>query len=202
VAAVLAAGESRRMGRSKPLLPWGPTTMLGQTLENVLASRADEVLVVTGFEAPAVEQAADGYGAGVVHNPNYAEGEMISSVQAAIRTLPDLCRALLVVLADQPLIPTTIYDGVIAAFEAGKGEIIAPVYHGRRGHPVLFGRRFFPALVALPAGSAPRELLRDQAGALYLLPVESDTILLDLDRPAQYERYRPLAADEEKDDHP
>lgn len=187
------------MGRTKPLLPWGQTTMLGQTLTNLLASKVDDVLVVTGYDAAAVGRVAAEQGARVVFNADYAAGEMISSLQTAIRALPEECSAVLVVLADQPLIPTTIFDRVIAAFRAGEGEIVAPVYRQQRGHPVLFGRRYFPALMALPPGAAPRDLLRKQTDALYLLPVESDTILLDLDRPAQYEHFRPNSADEETD---
>jgi molybdenum cofactor cytidylyltransferase len=186
------------MGRTKALLPWGQTTVLGQTLTHLFASRVDGVLVVTGYEAAAVGQVAAAHGAGVVYNADYVAGEMISSLQAAIRTLPDNCSAVLVVLGDQPLIPTAVFDEVIAAFRAGKGEIVAPVFDQQRGHPVLFGRRLFPALLALPPGAAPRDLLREQADALYLLPVESDTILVDLDRPAQYESHRPGAADEEE----
>ena len=187
------------MGRTKPLLPWGPTTMLGQTLTNLLGSQVDEALVVTGHDAAEVGKVAAAHGVRAVHNAAYATGEMISSVQAAIGALPEDCAGVLVVLADQPLIPTAIFDQVIAAFRAGKGEIVAPVYRQQRGHPVLFGRRFFPALLALPPGAAPRDLVRDHADELYLLPVESDTILLDLDRPEQYERFRPDIAGEEED---
>lgn len=190
------------MGRTKPLLPWGRTTMLGQTLANLLASTVDDLLVVTGHDAPAVEQEAASHGVRAVFNAAYAAGEMISSLQAALDALPESCSAVLVVLADQPLIPPAIIDQVIDAFRAGKGEIVAPVYRGLRGHPVLFGRRFFPALRALPPGAAPRDLLREQADALYLLPVESDTILLDLDRPGQYEQFRPGNAGEEQDARP
>ncbi len=176
--------------------------MLGQTLSNLLGSRVDEALVVTGHDAAAVGRVAAAHGVRVVHNPAYAAGEMISSVQTAIGALPDSCAGMLVVLADQPLIPTAIFDQVIGAFRAGQGEIVAPVYRGQRGQPVLFGRRLFPALLALPPGAAPRDLLREHAGEIYLLPVESDTILLDMDRPEQYERFRPGSAGEEEDAEP
>jgi molybdenum cofactor cytidylyltransferase len=176
--------------------------VLGQTLTNLLASPVDDVLVVTGADAGAVVQVVTAYGVRSVHNPDYAAGEMISSLQTALRALPESCSAVLVVLADQPLIPPTIFAQVIAAFRAGRGEIVAPVYRGQRGHPVLIGRRFFPALLALPPGSAPRDLLREHESALYLLPVESDTIVIDLDRPVQYARYRPQSTDEEKDANP
>jgi molybdenum cofactor cytidylyltransferase len=196
VAAVLAAGESRRMGFPKPLLPWGETTVLGQTLRNLLASRIHEVLVVTGLEAEAVTREAAKFSVKAIYNPNYASAEMVSSLQVAVRALPPGCNGVLVVLADQPFIPTAVYDQVIAAFEYNEQRIVAPVFEGQRGHPVLFGRRFFSDLLALPPDSAPRDLLRAHPDALYLIPVDSDSILLDLDWPAEYERYRPPAAGE------
>lgn len=199
IAAVLAAGESRRMEDAKPLLPWGQTTMLGQILHNLLASRVDEVWVVTGLKAEAVSMVAAGYGARVLFNPDYTSGEMLSSLKVAVRALPAACSGVLVVLADQPLIPTAIFDQVIAAFDHDEERMVAPTYKGQRGHPVLIGRRFFADLLALPPDSAPRHLLRAYEDALHLLPVESEAILLDLDLPGEYERYRPRPAGEESD---
>ncbi len=57
-AVVLAAGQSRRMGTNKLLLPWGNTTVLGQTLANVRASAAHDLLLVTGHERERVEALA------------------------------------------------------------------------------------------------------------------------------------------------
>jgi molybdenum cofactor cytidylyltransferase len=187
------------MGSPKPLLAWGETTMLGQTLAQLMASQIDEVLVVTGFEAEAVAREAQRYGARVLHNPDYASGEMLSSLHLAIRALPATCSGILVVLADQPLIPTAVYDQVIAAFEQDEGRIVAPVYAGQRGHPVLFGRAFFAQLLALPPGSAPRRLLQAHTAALHLAQVDSAAILIDLDWPGEYERYRPPVTGEESD---
>jgi molybdenum cofactor cytidylyltransferase len=185
------------MGTPKPLLPWGKRTMLGETLHNLSGSTVGGIVVVTGAEADAVARIAAQYNARAVFNPDYATGEMISSLQIAIRALPAGCAGILVVLADQPLIPTEIFDQVIRAFEQGDSRIITPIYQGRRGHPVLFGRRFFADLLALPPAGAPRDVLRANPDAVYYLPAESDTILLDMDRPGEYERYRPRAVDEE-----
>lgn len=173
--------------------------MLGQTLSQLLPSRIDDVLVVTGFMAAAVAQAAQSHGVRTLYNPDYASGEMLSSLGVAIRALSAACSGLLVVLADQPLITTAVYDQVIAAFAHDEQRIVAPVFAGRRGHPVLFGRSFFAGLLALPPGSAPRHLLQAHANALRLVPVDSEAVLIDLDRPGDYERYRPPFTTEESD---
>lgn len=190
-AIVLAAGESERMGQTKQLLPWGHTTVLGQTLANLKASAASEILVVTGHDALAVEAIAAEAKVPTIHNPNYAGGEMLSSLQVALRNLPENRAAVLVVLADQPLVESETIDQLLFAYWQGGSEIVAPSYQGQRGNPVLIGRPFFDELLALPTGSAPRDLLKRHPAAIRLIDVPARSILVDLDSPAHYERWRP-----------
>lgn len=191
-AVVLAAGEGRRMGeRTKQLLPWGETTVLGQTIRNVKGSAVHEVIVVTGYEAARVETAVEGEGVVVVHNPDYEAGEMLSSLQIVVRGLGDGCAAVLVMLADQPMVEAETLDEILTAFWQGRGDLVAPIFEGRRGNPVLIGRRFFEELLALSQGAAPRDLVKRHADSLYLVEVGSDSILRDLDRPEDYDRFRP-----------
>lgn len=189
-AVVLAAGESRRMGQTKQLLPWGDTTVLGQTLRHVQQSAVHELVVVTGHEADKVAAVATAAGAGTVHNPDYASGEMLSSLQTAVRRLSANRAAVLVMLADQPLIGPDIIDLILHAYWQGHGHLIVPVHAGRRGNPVLIGRIYFEALLALPAGAAPRDLLRQYQAQLHRVEVPGDAIFHDLDAPEDYERWR------------
>lgn len=190
-AVVLAAGQGKRMGQTKQLLPWGNTTVLGQTLRNLRASAAHDILVVVGHDAEEVTKEAAVVGVPVIHNPNYAAGEMLSSLKVAVRHVDDDCAAVLVMLADQPMVAPETIDLLLAAFQRGEGELIAPVYEGKRGNPVLIGRRYFAELLELPAGGAPRDLLRRHAAEMVSISVETDTTLRDLDRPGDYERWRP-----------
>src|SRR5947207_5164734 len=82
-AIVLAAGESRRMGRLKPLLPFGPRTVIETVVASLSASRAGEILVVTGHRSEEVEAALAQAPARVVRNPDYRRG-MLSSVQCGV----------------------------------------------------------------------------------------------------------------------
>ncbi len=189
-AVVLAAGQSRRMGQTKQLLPWGETTVLGQTLRNVAQSSVFDTVVVTGHEAPAVAAIAAAAGAAAIHNPDYAAGEMLSSLQTAVRQMEPHIAAVLVILADQPMIPATALDALLVAYWQERGDLIAPVYQGQRGNPVLIDQAYFPALLALPPGAAPRDLLRQHAAELHLVDVDTDAVLRDLDYPAEYEQQR------------
>ena len=201
-AVVLAAGESRRMGRNKLLLPWGETTVVGRTLANVRVSAVHDVVVVTGHEREKVEtvvaaaerlhDASDTHTAGphIVDNIDYANG-MLATVQAAVRALPAASEAILVVLGDQPMVGPPTIDRLLTAYAGSPAGLVAPTYDGRRGNPVLIDRRYFAELLTLPPDAAPRVLLARYPDDLLAVPVDSDAILHDLDRPEEYERFRP-----------
>jgi molybdenum cofactor cytidylyltransferase len=190
-AVVLAAGESKRMGQTKQLLPWGNTTVLGQVLQNLKASSIHDILVVSGHDAEKVEGVAQAEDIDTIHNPHYAAGEMLSSLQTAVRHLPANTDAILVTHADQPLVTPAIIDHLLTAHRQGEGDIIAPVYNGQRGNPVLISRRFFAELLELPLGSAPRDLLRRHPDAIHLLQIADESVLIDLDDPETYQRWQP-----------
>ncbi|WP_420629549.1 selenium cofactor biosynthesis protein YqeC [Candidatus Leptofilum sp.] len=191
-AVILAAGEGKRMGQqTKQLLRWGSTTVLGQTVENVQGTAVHDHLIVTGHDAEAVRQVAQVAGIETLHNSNYATGEMLSSLQTAVRVLDESVTAVLVVLADQPMVEPATMDLLLAAYWQGLGDLIAPAFAGKRGNPVLIGRRYFAELLALPPGDAPRTLLRRHADKLHLVQVPTDSVLRDLDSPAQYQKERP-----------
>lgn len=189
-AVILAAGESKRMGRAtKQLLPWGQTTVLGQTIANTVASGVHETIVVTGHEVEKVQAIAQAANVSTIYNPQYASGDLLSSLKTAVAHLPPHCQAILVMLADQPLIEPETINQILSAYWRGEGDLVAPTFKGIRGHPVLIGRAYFDELLALANDSAPRNLLRHHLDQLHLVPVASESILIDLDRPEDYQRY-------------
>jgi molybdenum cofactor cytidylyltransferase len=189
MAVVPAAGQSARMGANKLLLPWGETTVLGQTLANLRASAVREVLVVTGYEAGPIEAVAGAAGMGTLHNPDHASG-MLTSVQAAVRALPSAA-ALLVALGDQPLVRPETIDALLDAYAASPLGLVAPAHGGRRGNPVLLDRHHFAELLALPPDAAPRVLLARHPEDLLHVEVGDSGILVDLDTPEAYEQAKP-----------
>jgi len=189
-AVVLAAGEAKRMGETKQLLPWGDTTVLGQTLRNLKQSAVHEILVVSGHEAEAIDAVVNEEGVIVIHNPDYATGEMLSSLKTPVRQLRPQ-NAVLVVLADQPMVEPQSIDKLLQAYWQGKGKLIAPAYDGQRGNPVLIDSDYYDELLALPLEAAPRDLLKRHERELYLVAIDSDSVLRDLDRLEDYQRWRP-----------
>lgn len=182
---VLAGGMSARMGRSKPLLPWDGRTVIETIVTRLLAARPAEIVVVTGYQADGVRRALGDLPVGIIHNPDFERGEMLSSLQAGLRALPDSVAACLVVMGDQPFIDGRVVGQVLTAYAEGQGNIVAPVYRGQRGHPVLFDRRFWPDLLALESG-APRDVIRRYPDQLATVEVDTDSIVRDIDTPEQY----------------
>lgn len=188
-AVVLAAGRSLRMPgeTSKLLFPWEDTTVIRRVVETLSGCPVRPLLVVTGYEADRVSQELAGAPAQMVHNPDYAAGEMLSSLQAGIRALTPEVSGCLVVLGDQPWLEPAVVEAVLEGYAAGPAGIVAPAFGGRRGHPVLIDRRHWPELLALEPGQAPRELLQRHPADVRLVDVESDSVLRDMDTWEEYQ---------------
>ena len=188
-AVVLAAGLSSRMGQPKVLLPWEHGTILEQILHQLVLARVRELVVVTGHQAEAVARAAATYEAVTAFNPDYARGEMLSSLQTGLRALPAHVSAALIVLGDQPRLQPAVVTALMAAYAEGKGDLIAPSFQRRRGHPMLIDRRYWPELLALTDG-APRDVINRHADRIHYVDVQTDSILRDVDTPADYDEER------------
>ena len=184
-AIILAAGLSSRMVENKLLLPWTDgEAIISQVVKAYSESGVDPIIVVTGRDADRVAAAVAGYRATLVHNPDYATGEILSSVKTGLRSLPNALAATFIQPGDMPCIASDVIRRLSAAHEAGWN--VAPRYQGQRGHPVLLDRAYWRAMLDLPAGARPRAALR--ASRLRLLEVEDEGVLLDVDTRAAYER--------------
>jgi molybdenum cofactor cytidylyltransferase len=183
-AIVLAAGRSTRMGGPNKLLQ----ALAGRPLvriaaEAALASQAAPVIVVTGHQADAVQEALQGLEVTFVHNPDFAEG-LSTSVRSGIAALPASADAAVICLGDMPLVNAGLIDRLIEAFDPQTGALIVlPSKEGQRGNPVLWARRFFDDLKNLSGDSGARQILKDHADGVVEVPVADDSSSLDVDTP-------------------
>jgi molybdenum cofactor cytidylyltransferase len=193
-AVVLAGGMSRRMGQLKVLMPWGGRrTIIEHIIEQLALARVPQVTVVTGHRAGEVRQVVSRVGADVVHNDKYTTGEMLSSLQAGLRAMPAHISAALLVLGDQPHIQPKIVAQVMMAYAEGNGDIVAPSYHMRRGHPILIDRRYWAEILDLPEDGSLRDVMDRHKDRIGYVNVDTDSVLRDVDTQEDYRQERKLA---------
>lgn len=187
VAVILAAGASTRMGRPKMLLPFGDSTVIETVISNVVASQVSHTVVVLGYGWTQIFRLVEHLPVEVIVNPRPERG-MISSVQWALAQMNQSADGMLFVLGDQPLIPTWVHDAVIHSFGFHPDGIVVPTYEGKRGHPALFSARFREEILDLPTDRGLNALLRTHPAAVHEVPVDTDTILLQMNTPEEYEQ--------------
>jgi molybdenum cofactor cytidylyltransferase len=184
-AVILAAGESRRMGTQKLLLPFGDTTIVEAVVRTALASRVDRGLVVLGADRDAVRPKLEPCGVAFAVNEDYRLG-MLSSVQAGFRALPGEAEAAVIMLGDQPFLAAPVVDAVIGAYRESRKGIVIPIFQGRRGHPILVDLKFRLEVLAIDPVEGLRRLLRAHPEDIGEVETGDANILRDLDTPEDY----------------
>ena len=189
-ALVLAAGESTRMGRPKPLLEFAGETFLERILRTLgQLDGLDARCVVLGHEAAKIRRAADLEGAVVLTHRGYRQG-MLSSLKAgakaALRELPDL-EALLVCLVDQPLVQAETYAALLNAFQPEKDDVVIAAYAGEHGHPVVLARPFVERLLADSKSGNLGEFIEAHAARRRYMDCDDPAVVQNVNTPEAYE---------------
>jgi molybdenum cofactor cytidylyltransferase len=188
-AVVLAAGQSKRMGSPKLVLPWGQDTVIGKVVRTLQEAGLDDIVVVTGSANSLIENALHNFNVQTIHNQDFVDGEMLASCKVGFEALDAQVEAALVVLGDQPQIEAGVVKSILRLYANSKPVLVVPSYQMHRGHPWLVARKLWPAVLALQPNESLRDFLAQQAAQITYLPVESSSILQDLDTPADYDRY-------------
>lgn len=173
-AIILAAGSSSRMGagRHKLLLPLAGRPVLAHVIDAALASKARPIIIVLGHQGEQVRAQISSYrehsDITLVENPDYLQG-MSTSLHMGLRTLlvessaqtstSSLPSSALVMLGDQPLMTPEIIDTLISRWQTAGKLIVAPLYAGKRGNPVLFDARLFTELLATTGDEGGRSVI-------------------------------------------
>jgi len=192
---VLAAGKSTRMaGPNKLLADVEGAPLIRRVAEAVAGAGLSETLVVTGHRADDVERALDGLPVRFAHNRRY-EGGLSTSLKRGIGAVEDSADAALVCLGDMPEIGADLVRQLVAAFAPKTGkDIVVPVRQGRRGNPVLIGRRHFSAIKKLKGDAGARGLIQANKDAVVEVEVADDAAFIDLDTPEALADYRARGA--------
>ena len=190
-AIILAAGQSKRMGQPKMLLPWGRSTVIEQVISTFLSAGIEDLIVITGGARDQVERALGSYPVRKIHNEEYAAGEMLSSIQRGLRAVPSQMQAALIGLGDQPQVQEKNVRWICEAYLAGKSGLVVPSFQMRRGHPWLVARPFWEEILALKPPESPRDFLNRHTHEIHYVNVDTPSVLADLDTPEDYRNSRP-----------
>jgi molybdenum cofactor cytidylyltransferase len=187
---ILAAGASKRMGSIKQLLAWADTSLLGHAVKMAKSSKAKKTIVVLGANAKAIAAQLSDCEVQLVKNDNWASG-MGSSIATGVECLMgsgEKFDAVLITLADQPLIDTPYLDLMIETAAKVNESIVATAYGNKAGVPALFGRQYFETLMALESEQGAKEVLDWFKSDIFRLDPGSKT--LDIDTMKDYEAFK------------
>jgi len=192
---VAAAGDSRRMGRPKPLLPWGKTTVIEAIVDKLLRVRTDPCVCVVGHRQHALQAALCQRSVYFAYNKHYATQGLLASYQLGIEAILSqereggrLHAGVLLALVDQPHVPLTVFQQLLEAIERHPQDLHFPSFRRRRGHPFYLPRACWPTLLALREPATMRDVLAHYDSQTRYVEVDDEAILLDMDTPQDYER--------------
>jgi len=190
-AVLLAAGKSERMGRFKQLLPLGRKTFVECCVDNLLASGLDEVIVVTGHNEEAVRSVLAGRPVQFAYNVDYGLG-MASSIVRGFRSVSASNDAVMIALADQPLITPEAIKQLIRAYQRSSPLITIPRYLGRTGHPIIIAKRLASEIESMDLQVGLRQVIAANISKVHYVEVDEEGILLDFDYPEEYRQIENL----------
>ncbi|UCD51629.1 MAG: nucleotidyltransferase family protein [Phycisphaerales bacterium] len=184
-AIVLAAGESIRMGKSKPLLRIGDRTFLEQIVAVLQDANVDRITVVLGARAEAIAEAVDLTSVDVVVNSSYRNGQL-SSLITGLDNAPAETEAILLCLVDGPFITADIVNQVLATFQETGASIVIPTFEGQRGHPSLFARPLFEQLRNAPPEEGARYVVYANEDKIVEVEIPEKAVVAGINTPEDY----------------
>lgn len=187
IGVLLAAGESSRMGRPKPLLPWRGTTLVEYQMNSLLQGGCDRVIVVTGkYDAEMAPLLNDRPGISSVYNPKYLEGKT-TSIKAGIWEVPNGIHSIVLLAVDQPR-PAWVIERILKVHTDFGADITSPGFDGHGGHPLVFDSGLQKDLASITEeGEGVRAIFRKPDVDHHRVEFDSAIVRLDINTPEAYE---------------
>jgi molybdenum cofactor cytidylyltransferase len=186
-AILLAAGQSRRMGAFKPLLPFGPKTVIESCLDNIRAAGTGEIVVVVGHRAEEIQERLKEEEVSFAFNPD-PDSEMSASIARGIEQVSRDAKAVLITPVDHPAVPSQVITTLIDEWRRGGAGMVQPEYNGRGGHPVLVDLAYRSELLNLDTQRGLRALFDAHRDNVRRVPVDSPFVARDMDTWEDYQQ--------------
>ncbi|HDD26315.1 MAG TPA: nucleotidyltransferase family protein [Acidilobales archaeon] len=178
---VLAAGMSTRFPGNKLLYKVGGKPLIRLLIENILKSKTDEVVVVTGYEAGKIGEVLRGLPVRFVFNERYMEG-MSSSVKKGLSYVKDRAEAVLFHPADVFFVPPKVFDMVIDHYKETKAKIVVAGFKGFKGHPILFSRELFDDIMMISEETMGLKMVtKKYRNEIKVVETGVEEVLIDID---------------------
>jgi molybdenum cofactor cytidylyltransferase len=181
-AVILSGGASSRMGSPKALLPYQGRPFLDHLLDVTTHPKIGVRRVVLGPHAEPIAKAVALRGGEIVINGEWEKGQL-SSIQAAIRSLPEGTDGVLLALIDHPLISKQLVQDLIDRFYSAQMKIVLPLYEGRRGHPVIFAASLYEELLQAPLDQGARSVVWAHPAEISEVQTNEEGCVLNLNDP-------------------
>jgi molybdenum cofactor cytidylyltransferase len=199
-AVVLAAGMSTRMGRNKLLLSFRDKPLIVHAIDTLLASEVGKIIVVLGHESERVLAILEGRLAlgtetttrqrvRLVKNPKYSEG-LSTSVRIGVEAVSPEAEAIMICLADQPLLEPADVNRLVAAYGAAKAankSIVVPFFEGERGNPVILDASLRASILGIVGDVGCKGVIKRYPEKVYAIEMENDHVVRDVDDAQAYE---------------
>jgi molybdenum cofactor cytidylyltransferase len=190
---VLAAGASVRMGTPKQLLPAGDALLLERVLEQTLRSRLDHVVLVLGFKADEIRKSLrssrDAPRLKIVENRDHEKG-ISTSIIAGLSQVEKNFSHIMILLGDMPHITSGVINRLVSEYLESGLPLGALKVRGKRSHPVIIGRPFFPALHRLTGDQGARDLFVSHKDQVCLVDPGEDYDDMDIDTYEDYLEFK------------
>lgn len=189
-AVVLAAGSSERMGSANKLhLPIDGVPLLRGSLETLLTSNVEEVVVVLGHEQESTRALIDDLPLRLVYNEAHSSGQM-TSVHCGLTALRAAYNGVIIALGDQPALSIADINRLIDAFlNRIGGEVVVPTYQGKRGNPIIISESCRADILAGTRNLGCRKFIEKNPELVRMIEMPNPSVVIDLDTPQQYMNY-------------
>ena len=186
-AVILSGGASSRMGSPKALLPYQGRPFLEHLIEVTQHPKIEARRVVLGAHAEPIAKAIHLNADEIVINEDWDSGQL-SSIHAALRSLPDGTDGILLCLIDHPLISAELVGELVERFFKTHKLIVLPLYEGRRGHPVIFSSALYAELLAAPLETGARAVVWNHREDVEEVRTNEEGCVLNLNDPDAFEK--------------
>ena len=182
-AVILSGGASRRMGSPKALVTYQGTPFLEHLLSVTRHPAIAVRRVVLGPDADNISEKIELAPDEIVINQDWEKGQL-SSIQAAVRSLPTGTDGMLLCPVDHPLVSSALIGHLIETFLESKAPVVVPTYEGRRGHPVIFSAAVYNELLSAPADTGARAVVWAHKNDVQEVATIEEGCVLNLNDPA------------------